>query len=231
MVDFGNRVLLNENSKSAYHITTILTNDSAKTLQWDLGLINSDIVNGSFILEPRRGTLEKGQKASVRVSFYPRDNRFYSAVVPIHLDGNNHASLEFEVKGFGTYPMIAFDVREIVLPTVPLGIKSVASFIIVNQGYENLEIQCKLPADKNIIPLKVEFPDGSVLSSKTQTLRALVSFISEKPLAFNSKIDFYDNERQKFSVRVSGATDSSVFTTFGYLAGRLGKYEIKVKGI
>jgi hypothetical protein len=133
VVDFGNRVLLNENSKSAYHITTILSNDSTNTLQWELGLNYPDIANGSFILEPRRGTLEKGQKASVRISFYPRDNRFYSSVVPFYLDGSSQQYLEFEVKGFGTYPMITFDVREVVLPIVPLGIKSTATFTITNQ--------------------------------------------------------------------------------------------------
>ena len=43
MVDFGTKVVLKENSKSVYHITSILTNDTNKTLQWELGLNLPDI--------------------------------------------------------------------------------------------------------------------------------------------------------------------------------------------
>ncbi len=91
-----------------------------------------------------------------------------------------------------------------------------------------MAVICKLPTDKGVLPIKIDFPEGTYLTTTTRSLPVLVSFTSDKPLAFNSKIDFYDKEKQKFSIRVSGASDASVFTTFSYLAGNLSKYEIKV---
>ena len=90
-----------------------------------------------------------------------------------------------------------------------------------------MDLQHKLPLDKNV-PIKLEFPDGSTLNSRTPSIRAIAYFTSEKPLAFTSKIDFYDNEGQKFSIRVSGSTDNCLFSTFSYIVSKSDKYEIKV---
>jgi hypothetical protein len=45
VIDFGNKVVLKEGFKTQpYHIHTIVTNDTDKTLQWELG-IDSPVVN------------------------------------------------------------------------------------------------------------------------------------------------------------------------------------------
>lgn len=49
-----------------------------------------------------------------------------------------HAS---QVMGTGQHPRLSFDVRECVLPPVPLGITSRATFAILNAGYDNLELR------------------------------------------------------------------------------------------
>ena len=45
------------------------------------------------------------------------------------------------MKGQGTVPKLTFDRREIVLPIVPLGVRSRCLFYIVNEGYESLDVQ------------------------------------------------------------------------------------------
>ncbi len=46
-----------------------------------------------------------------------------------------------EVLGQGQFPRLSFDMRECVLPPVPLGMRSCATFRIVNNGYDNLELK------------------------------------------------------------------------------------------
>ena len=50
---------------------------------------------------------------------------------------------------------MTFDAREVLMPVVPLGVVSYATVHIVNHGYDNLELQYKLPADEDKVPLKV----------------------------------------------------------------------------
>jgi len=42
---------------------------------------------------------------------------------------------------------------------VPLGVKSWATFHIVNDGYDNLELRFRLPVDESHIPISIEFPE------------------------------------------------------------------------
>jgi hypothetical protein len=44
---------------------------------------------------------------------------------------------------------------------VPLGITSSSTFHIVNNGYDNLELRYRLPADESHLPLKLSFPEVS----------------------------------------------------------------------
>jgi len=44
---------------------------------------------------------------------------------------------------------------------VPLGMKSWATFHIVNDGYDNLELRFRLPADESHLPISIDFPEVS----------------------------------------------------------------------
>jgi hypothetical protein len=57
-------------------------------------------LKGVFVLEPQKGTLERGQRATVRVSFYPRERKNYGALIPVYLDKKDRIYLEFELKVF-----------------------------------------------------------------------------------------------------------------------------------
>ena len=47
------------------------------------------------------------------------------------------------------------DVWQVLMPVVPLGVTSFCTMHILNHGYDNLEVQYKLPADNVNIPLEV----------------------------------------------------------------------------
>ena len=61
------------------------------------------------------------------------------------------------MKGQGTVPKLTFDRREIVLPIVPLGIRSRCLFYIVNEGYESLDVQYR---SNSMLP-SIELPRRS----------------------------------------------------------------------
>lgn len=42
---------------------------------------------------------------------------------------------------------------------VPLGVKSQATFYIINNGYDNLELKFRLPADESHLPMQIDFPE------------------------------------------------------------------------
>jgi hypothetical protein len=46
---------------------------------------------------------------------------------------------------------------------VPVGITTYATFHIKNQGYDNLELATRLPADTARLPLTLEFPEGNLI--------------------------------------------------------------------
>ena len=62
--------------------------------------------------------------------------------------------------------MLTFDVDEIVMPVVPLGVTSKATFRINNQGYDNLELGYSLPPDKTRVPISIAFPEGTTLGMR-----------------------------------------------------------------
>lgn len=48
---------------------------------------------------------------------------------------------EIKLKGLGVHPRLNFDRREVMLPTVPLNIPSVCTFMLSNDGYENFKLR------------------------------------------------------------------------------------------
>ncbi len=91
---------------------------------------------GVFIVQPTKGWLEAGQRAAVRTTFYPQDRVHYVATIPVYLDGAREKSyLELVLKGEGIFPMLTFYPHEVILPIVPLGIRSIAHFWVLNNGY------------------------------------------------------------------------------------------------
>ena len=67
--------------------------------------------------------------------------------------------LVFELTGAGRHPRLRFGVPDVMLPAVPLNVESSAVFFIENDGYDNLDIKFRLPADSQNLPLRLEFPE------------------------------------------------------------------------
>ena len=87
------------------------------------------------------------------------------------------------------HPRLTFDRPEVILPAVPLGHTARASFYVINEGYDNLQIQHRLPVDTARAPLQLHFPEGHLVGISKRKLLVTVSFTAKKPMAFTAKVD------------------------------------------
>ncbi|GLI64998.1 hypothetical protein VaNZ11_008424 [Volvox africanus] len=223
LVDFANKVVIRSNQmKAPYVIDLYVTNQEEKPVVVSFGEPfpaphSAGLpVKGIYTMDltPMQ-PLEVGaqEMVGVQLRFCPRDSRAYEALIPVYLDDTtDEPYLHIEVQGVGQYPRLSFDMRECLLPPVPLGLRSTATFYVINNGYDNLELKYKLPADEGHLPMEVEFPEGTIIGLAKDRLPVVVSFMSPKPMSFTANIDFMDEDGKRFSMSVTGTTDNSLLT-------------------
>ena len=222
-IDFGPRVVVKEGtSKIVNTVSLRLTNEVDDSLHWEL-VLPSDIQSEAFRITPSSGVLQSGHTASVQVSFFPSEVKYYHMKVGVCLDQNRSATyMDITASGHGANPALTFDRREVILPVVPLDVASRVSFVINNEGYESLDLKWKLPGaakynEPGTLPIQVNFPDGSAIGHHHSHLVVEVVCIAKKPISFTASIDFMDDDDGVFSIPVTFTTDNSVLTCSPYL--------------
>eukprot|EP01079_Euglenida_sp_SAG-EU17-18_P004709 gene4709-858_t len=217
-VNFGSRIIVGEHTnKLPSNRTFALKNEADKDLIWELKCRGPHAHSGVFHVEPIKGELGPLQSQQIQIAFTPTAVDFYAMRVPLFFDGAGENLLEVKVYGSGSLPTLRFDRPEIVMPFVPLGVSSVATVSIRCEGYEDMQVRCNVPSQ---FPLQVLFPEGDVLSTTKPSVTAQITFSSPKPIAFSVKLDFLDEEGNKFPVAVSGAASNSSLLTFPYLSAK-----------
>jgi len=135
--------------------------------------------------------------------------------------------MPLRLKGQGTVPKLVFDRKEIVLPIVPLGIRSRCLFYIKNDGYESLEVKYRLSTQNIKIPLSINFPEGQQLGITKPKIPVEIFFLSAKPISFCAKIEFLDNETGSYTLPVSGTTENCILTCHHYLQHNVDFYTLE----
>ncbi|KXZ50888.1 hypothetical protein GPECTOR_14g137 [Gonium pectorale] len=227
-LDFQTKIVIRSNQiKAPYTLDLYITNQEEEPVTVSFGEpvpaphAAGCPVKGVFAMDllPGAPLVIGGQEmVGVQLRFCPRDSRAYEALIPVYLDGNvEQPYLNVEVSGLGQYPRLSFDVRECLLPPVPLGLRTTATFYVINNGYDNLELKYKLPADEGHLPMEVEFPEGVIIGLAKDRLPVVVSFMSPKPMSFTASIDFMDEDGKRFSISVTGTTDNSLLTHHAFM--------------
>ena len=234
VVDFGSRIVRSERVKKIPYTmdVEVTNNDEGKELSFEFGQpVAADGTRvGAYTIEPQSGRLAPGQACVLRVSYMPHAKRDDLATAPIFLDGDDSkAYVSLELAGSGRYPKLLFDRREVTLQPVPLGMTATARFTVRNDGYDNLELKCKLPADTQRAPLEISFPNGRMIGIAKEALEVEVAFASRKPLSFTANVDFLDDDGNRFSIPVSGATDNCLLTLYPFMGINAGKFELQAK--
>ncbi|XRB21165.1 FAP-47 protein [Pseudoscourfieldia marina] len=241
IVDFSQRIILMDRQrKMPYTLEMSIKNNDRVPLKWHFGspmvsvngndAINADWTSAddpfatpplgahTFSIEPRRGELGVKESANIRLHFLPKEPLSHEAVVPLYLDGEEKKSyLDLELRGQGRLPRLLFDVTEVVLAPTPLGVRTVQRFHVLNDGYTNLELQCKMPQDSNRIPISLHFPEGRMIGLAKNRLPVDVRFTSDKPMSFTAEIEVLDEDGNRYPLAVTGTADNSIFTTYSFV--------------
>ena len=164
VVDFKKKVISNFEKPVPIEQDIEVDNmDHHKSLVWqiDSRLLSEDNL---FYINPSKGRIEPGQRQIIRVGFNPINPGNYEKSVPFFIDGDTSKPYtEILLKGFGDYPNLLFERKEVILPVVPLDIVSRCTFKIINDGYENLTLKHEIVNDVGNLPIHLEFPDGKTL--------------------------------------------------------------------
>ena len=81
----------------------------------------------------------------LKIRFSPKDSRVYDATVPLYVgEATGTAYYSLELRGQGKYPRLTFDTKEVIMPSVPLGFTSKATFYVISQGYDNLQLHVSI---------------------------------------------------------------------------------------
>jgi hypothetical protein len=141
----------------------------------------------------------------------------FSRTLQFFIDNEKKPYSEITLKGKGQFPRLTFDRREVILPITPVGIESKCVFRIINDGYENLTLDHIMTVDHNIIPLKLNFPDGKNIGVTKNRIKVEAVFLSNKPLSFTTEVQFKDDHNRFYPIKISGTSDNSILTTFPYI--------------
>lgn len=178
-----------------------------------------ETANQIFFVAPLKGSLAPGQSIQIRATFQPQSSANYSKKLLLYIKDQPDPTrpyLTFLCHGSGVYPRLTFSLQHIELPPVPLNITSRALFYLYNNGYNALTIKHRVSPN---IPLNLEvtYPDGDQIGVLIEKIRVVISAKSEKSVSWTGKIEFYDQDGERFFISVGGYTDNCMLTNYPFI--------------
>ena len=210
VVKMGEKIV--RDAKFPYTHELSLTSADDQPLEWELDTA-PECDASPFKLTPTSGTLAVGEALTVHIAFTPSQAVVLAVAVPVYIRGGKlrgeRPYLTLMLHATALFPRLTFDRAEVILPPVPLGHTAKASFYVINEGYDNLQIKSKLPVDTARAPLQLSFPEGNLVGISKQKLLVTVSFAAKKPMSFTAKVELLDAEGNRFAIPVTGTTDNT----------------------
>eukprot|EP00931_Biecheleriopsis_adriatica_P036216 TRINITY_DN2086_c0_g1_i7.p1 TRINITY_DN2086_c0_g1~~TRINITY_DN2086_c0_g1_i7.p1 ORF type:complete len:2928 (-),score=554.29 TRINITY_DN2086_c0_g1_i7:9-8792(-) len=237
-LNFKTKVVATGIQSVASVLELALHNADDYPIQWMIDTEPLKKHTGVFTIDPASGVLAPAQDCLVRAAFMPNEPIEYKVNLNVYIspprsgggeagkDLDPHEALPPDVskpylplrfRGQGTVPKLTFDRREIVLPIVPLGIRSRCLFYINNEGYESLDVKYRLPNDQIRIGMMINFPEGQQIGITKLKIPVEIFFQSNAPISFCAKIEFLDNDSGCYVLPVSGTTENCILTCHHYL--------------
>ena len=187
---------------------------------------SSEIEQPEFFVSPVTNDLAPGESTTMRVTFLPKRNGDFTKVLHIYISDQPDTSRPYftiTCRGSGVYPRLGFSKPKIILPPVPLNISSKSSCHVYNLGYDNIELKFRV-SPTIPIPLNIQFPESNELGLTRDKCLLVISAKSDRPVSWSGKIEFYDNDGEKFAVEVSGCADCSMLTAYPFVRDYADRY-------
>lgn len=215
-VVFEKKIITSMDSVIPQHSSITLSNShSTRPLSFRIDISKLE-KKEIFTVIPTQGTIDPQVPVTIKIGFKPIGSEVYSEELPLYLEDDLKPYTTIKLKGEGAYPKLLFDRREVIMPVVPLGIESRCSFKIDNEGYQNLTLKHYLAQDIGAIDLKVEYPEGRTLGLNSNQIKIDLSFKSDKPISFTTKLIFEDEAKQTYPIFISGTADNCLLTTYPF---------------
>ncbi|XP_011873042.1 PREDICTED: uncharacterized protein LOC105564890 [Vollenhovia emeryi] len=176
-------------------------------------------------------TLRPGGSVVFLLEFEPRGRGSFTAEAPIYVRGELDDGVFNKLRLDGEFPASSIDVEptEIYFTPVPLGTAIEEKFRIRARHFDNTAFirpnfltPPRCTGDYRDELLRVEFPNGSVVSSQSRCveLEARITFKSDRPVSFCSTIEFSDDRAlAACSLTVYATADNNLITTYMYKSG------------
>ena len=215
-IEFDRKIIISPESViPEYKQLTISNPNFDESLVWNL---DKEVLDNQkvFTVIPESGEIKSQQTMSLKIGFKPNKPQNFELSIPFYLSNDTTPYTEIKLKGEGAVPKLLFDSPEIIMPIVPLNMKSVQVINLYNDGYQNSNINAMMPQEYASLPLSIKFLNGSNIGVNNNKLKIEVAFSSNIPLSFTTRLDFEDDQKRIFSIYISGTTDNSLLTNFIY---------------
>ena len=230
VVDFDKKVISLQEKSFPVFRHPLISNPEVHPVKWRVDTSGID-KSLTFAIKPNEGILEPGNFSHMHVSFNPTQPVPYEEHVNLYLDGASEPYMTLTLLGQGTVPRILFDRREVILPIVPLNIPAKVLFYIINDGYENVDLEYKIIQDAIKLDISLNFPDGRQLGTTKQRLAVEAVFQSPKPISFTARVDFMDSEKMRYPIALSGTADNSLLTVFPFVQRNMDEVRFEVNDL
>ena len=245
IIDFGDKVVSRDpTSRMSYFLEVSFKNvDVASGLSYEVKDSPSDVAKNiarakkakkesteveqpEFFVSPVTNDLAPGESTTMRVTFLPKRNGDFSKVLHIYISDQPDSGRPYftlTCRGSGVYPRLGFSKQKLTLPPVPLNVSSKCSCQIYNLGYDNIELKFRV-SPTIPIPLNIQFPESNELGLTRDKCLLVISAKSDRPVSWSGKIEFYDNDGEKFALDISGCADSSMLTAYPFVRDYSDRY-------
>jgi hypothetical protein len=161
--------------------------------------------------------LSKPLQHHVQVLFQPRTATAYAGAAELAAQLPHEDAplpiLALDLAGAGRQPRLAFDTGHVLLPAVPLHVQSSATFRVITDGYDNLDLKVRLPSDTANLPLELKFPEGTLVGIAKASIPVVVTFAAGRSTSFTANIEFLDQDGARAPVLPSSVVASACGTT------------------
>lgn len=236
-VNFGDRIVSRDPmSRMSFFNEIKLSNDDSVGLSYEIRELNDDRdpslldladVSKSkdseppvFFISPLKGELAPGMKVPIRITFMPNTNRHYEKNLGIFISGQPNIERPYQTIlccGSGMFPRLSFDVFSLALPVVPLHVTSRRILTVFNNGYDTLILRHRV-SPTIPVPLEITYLDGPEIGYSIEKVRIEVAFRSSIPTSWSGKVEFSDDDGERFAVEVSGCADNCIFTVSPFIS-------------
>lgn len=230
-IDFGVASTFNPQNPHCRPIVRQINfnNEVNQNLPWriDTDKIKKD--NPVFTIEPSSGIMIPNQTATIHVSFMAREAQPYIVRIPVFVktDKDKEESIvgEIQLSGVGTLKLFSLSQNNVVLPVVPLGVKSQQTINLINDAFIESTLKVEYSASESNFPVKINFPEGNQIQHTQLSIPIVVTFQSNKPMSFSTMIAIVDNNGNAATFSVYCTTDNSLFTLYPFFRGN----EVNIK--